>query len=123
MEIWQYYQTHGNIVPDDYCGSRRDFIIPSSCLNATVSGLFSRTIRNSSVIGKDDFDGAVYYNELESVDKSIEFLDKIESYLKGIIRNKEQEKKLNSISGMTIVNQIAKEFGVKDINKIKPRNW
>lgn len=85
--------------------------------------MFSRTIRNDKFIGKDDFDGAVYYKELGYVDKSNEFLDKITHYIQGIVDRKISERKYNNISGMTIVKQIANEFGIKDINKIKPRNW
>ncbi len=110
-------------MPDEYCGSRQDFIIPSSCLNATVSGLFSRTIRNVDVLGFEDFDGAVYYKNLESVDKSNEFLDAITKYLKGIINRRNKEKEDENITGMSVVMQIAQEFNIKDINKIKPRNW
>ena len=37
-----------------YCtsiyGTREDFLIPSACLNATVSGLISRTVLNDTYI-------------------------------------------------------------------------
>ena len=37
-----------------YCtsiyGTREDFLIPSACLNATVSGLISRTVLNDTFI-------------------------------------------------------------------------
>lgn len=112
-----------NVVPDEYCGSRDDFIIPSSCLNATVSGLFSRTFRRPDIIGKDDFDGAIYYGELENEDRSIEFLDNVTDYLFGIYENRCREKQESEFKGIDIVTKIAKDFGVKDINKIKPRYW
>ena len=32
------------------CGTHNDFLIASSCLNATVSGLLSRTVYNKNVI-------------------------------------------------------------------------
>ena len=69
-------------IPDEYCGTREDFIIPSSCLNATVSGLFSRTFRRPDIIGDMDYDGATYYDELKDEDKSIDLLNEITDYLK-----------------------------------------
>lgn len=112
-----------NVVPNEYCGTRKDFIIPSSCLNATVSGLFSRTFRRDDIIGENDFDGAIYYKDLETEDRSIEFLDKVTNYLLGIIKNEKWAKEGENIKGISVVRKIAKEFGVKDTNKIKPRNW
>lgn len=44
----------------ELCGTHEDILIPSSCLNSTVSGLVSRTFLRSDIIGKDDFHGAVY---------------------------------------------------------------
>lgn len=109
------------VVPDDYCGTREDFIIPSSCLNATVSGLFSRTFRRPDIIGENDYDGAIYYGELKSEDKSIEFIDTITKYLKIIVEEwKKKEKEARDYKGIDEVKKIAKEYGVKDINKIKP---
>ena len=42
--------------------SSADYLIPSSILNATVSGLVSRSVLNGS-IGPGDFHGCVYYEE------------------------------------------------------------
>ena len=46
------------------CGTHDDFLIASSCLNSTVSGLLSRTFLRSDIIGPEDFHGAVFYREL-----------------------------------------------------------
>ena len=61
-------------------GTTEDFLIPSACLNAVVSGLFSRTIYNKNVIGENDFHGAVYYKELEKQDISYHFIEEIEKH-------------------------------------------
>ena len=45
-------------------GTREDFLIPSACLNSTVSGLVSRTVLRPTCIGPDDFHGAKFYREL-----------------------------------------------------------
>ena len=53
-----------------------DYLIPSSILNATVSGLVSRSILNDA-IGPDDFHGCVYYAEFEPQDQSRAFADSL----------------------------------------------
>ena len=51
-----------------------DYLIPSSILNATVSGLVSRSILNEQ-IGPGDFHGCVYYRQFEAHDQSQHFAD------------------------------------------------
>jgi hypothetical protein len=51
-----------------------DYLIPSSILNATVSGLISRSILNDA-IGPGDFHGCVYYRQFEAHDQSQAFAD------------------------------------------------
>lgn len=51
------------------CGSTEDYLIPSSILNATVSGLVSRTILNDQ-IEPGQFHGCLYYDHLEQQDLS-----------------------------------------------------
>jgi hypothetical protein len=53
-----------------------DYLIPSSILNATVSGLVSRSILNAQ-IGPDDFHGCVYYANFEAQDMSRAFADRL----------------------------------------------
>ena len=59
-------------------GTRDDFLIPSACLNSTVSGLVSRTVLNYDFMEKGDFHGAKYYKELADVDVSNLYVDTIE---------------------------------------------
>ena len=58
-------------------GTRDDFLIPSACLNSTVSGLVSRTVRNGQLTGPDQFDGAKCYRQLAPADVSATFLDAV----------------------------------------------
>ena len=58
----------------DLCGTHDDILIPSSCLNAVVTGLISRTFLRNDIIGKEDFHGAAYYAQLENDDMSIDFI-------------------------------------------------
>ncbi len=54
-----------------------DYLIPSSILNATVSGLISRSVLNEA-IGPDDFHGCVLYDALAAQDRSRSFVDTLE---------------------------------------------
>ncbi len=106
-----------NITP--YRGTKEDFLLPSACLNSTVSGLTSRTILNNQ-IHENDFHGAVYFEKFESIDKSNEFLDIVEAEFAKIDDVIPNEEKLNGKSGMEIVNDICKNFHIIDYKKVKP---
>ena len=54
-----------------------DFLVPNACLNATVSGLVSRTVVTPGLVRADDFHGAKYYPELRDRDLSLYFLDTV----------------------------------------------
>lgn len=98
------------------CGTHEDILIPSACLNATVTGLISRTFLRSDIIGKDDFHGAVYYENMEKYDLSNEFLEAIEKNFDYELNEDMQEFELD---GSNIVRQIAKEYNIDNINFIK----
>ncbi len=107
----------------DLCGTHEDILIPSSCLNCTVSGLISRTFLRDDIIGKDDFHGAVYYGELADVDLSYAFIEAIEGRFAFLPDDKKNDTGVISdreIKGIDEVRRIAKDFGVDDINLIKP---
>ncbi len=105
------------------CGTHDDILIPSSCLNCTVSGLVSRTFLRDDIIGADDFHGAVYYGELADSDLSYEFIDAIERHFEtGCISEEDctDQDLPDSGHGIDEVRRIAAEFGVDDINLVKP---
>lgn len=101
----------------ELCGTHEDILIPSSCLNCTVSGLVSRTFLREDIISKYDFHGAVYYKELEDQDVSYEFIHSIEQYFDYSTFVKQE---IKGPTGMDEVIKIANKFGIKDINFIKP---
>lgn len=101
----------------ELCGTHDDILIPSSCLNCTVSGLISRTFLRDDIIGKDDFHGAVFYEELSDSDLSYKFIDAIEKEFK--LEVKEDDKLISGL-GVDEVREIASEFGIDDINLVKP---
>ena len=101
----------------ELCGTHEDLLIPSSCLNSTVSGLVSRTFLRDDVIYRFDFHGAVYYEELKDSDLSYEFIHAIESEFQ---QNSQTENKSLSCYGIDEVRELAEKFQVKDMNLIKP---
>ncbi|MBR3623481.1 MAG: cysteine protease StiP family protein [Selenomonadaceae bacterium] len=122
----------------DIYGTREDFLIASSCLNSTVSGLLSRTFYRKDIIGENDFHGAAFYSELASKDLTYQFIDAIEKeflssplppskrgaygnapLLCGAVGAVNGEVSANN-TGMEEVLKIAADFGIADINLIKP---
>lgn len=99
------------------CGTHEDLLIPSSCLNSTVSGLVSRTFLRSDIIGETDFHGAVFYGELKEQDLSYDFIEAIE---REFGKQADIEEKPVEGLGMEEVRSLAKAFGIRDINLIKP---
>lgn len=111
----------------ELCGTHDDILIPSSCLNCTVSGLVSRTFLREDIIGADDFHGAVYYGELADSDLSYEFIEAIERCFEtdGTLTENRQipdwsDKNTVSGYGLDEVRALAAVFDVDDINLIKP---
>ncbi|MBI0576037.1 cysteine protease StiP family protein [Neobacillus cucumis] len=114
-----------------YCtplfGTREDFLIPSACLNSTVSGLVSRTVLNEKYIGKDDFHGAKFYRELLSSDVSNEYINLITAEYPFITIKAAKaaaERNLETIKaeflGMKDVKKIQVEFSIESMHYIKP---
>ena len=101
----------------ELCGTHEDILIPSSCLNSTVSGLISRTFLRDDIIGPDDFHGAVYYSELKGSDLSYPFIDAIEKHFSR--EAKPDDFKLEG-TGIEEVQELARRYDVDDINLIKP---
>lgn len=61
-------------------GTRDDLLIPSACLNATVSGLVSRTVHSQAYLRPTQFHGAKYYSHRLLEDRSNEFVEAIARY-------------------------------------------
>lgn len=101
----------------ELCGTHEDLLIPSSCLNSTISGLISRTFFRQDIIGENDFHGAVYYGNLKEADLSYQFIHAIEAEF--IKENKEIKKTFDN-RGIDEVKQIAQDYNIGDINLIKP---
>ena len=100
------------------CGTHEDFLIASSCLNSTVSGLLSRTFLRSDIIGANDFHGAAFYRELADKDLTYQFIEAIERNFDATTEIKNTAVENNS--GLAEVKRIAEDFKIADINLIKP---
>lgn len=102
------------------CGTHEDFLIASSCLNSTVSGLLSRTFLRNDIIGANDFHGSAFYSELADKDVTYQFIDRIEQ---DFDFNKSYKNNFGSglaFSGLAEAEKIRREFEIKSINFVKP---
>lgn len=106
-----------------YSGTREDFLIPSACLNSTVSGLVSRTVLNDKFIGPDDYHGAKFYAELAGSDYSNHFIDTIADEFATIdaatLEAGEPDDNPSWI-GWETIERISKEYGINSVNLVKP---
>ncbi|QGG47522.1 cysteine protease StiP family protein [Heliorestis convoluta] len=134
-----------------YCaplyGTREDYLIPSACLNSTVSGLVSRTVYKPELLGSLDYHGARYYRELKEEDVSNLFVNRISRYFEEVasegqiyLKKKMRERicltegkckgeqnsdpslllEPCSWQGLQSLQSIQNHFKMKDINLIKP---
>ncbi|MEV0171228.1 phosphoribosyltransferase [Streptomyces sp. NPDC050803] len=108
-------------------GTREDYLIPSACLNSTVSGLISRTVLRADLVGPNDFHGAKFYRELAGADVSVEFLDAVAARFPEVADAVDaQAKELLSADrtptweGWAAVERISEEYGIHDVNLVKP---
>ncbi|MFE7166034.1 phosphoribosyltransferase [Streptomyces sp. NPDC057616] len=108
-------------------GTREDFLIPSACLNSTVSGLISRTVLRADLVGPYDFHGAKFYRELAGADVSVGFLDAVAARFPEVADAVgAQAKELLSgdrtptWEGWAAVERISEEYGIHDVNLVKP---
>ncbi|MFL6074614.1 MAG: phosphoribosyltransferase [Mycobacteriales bacterium] len=107
-------------------GTREDFLIPSACLNSTVSGLVSRTVLND-LIGPADFHGAKFYAELAGADLSNAFLDAVSAEFGAVAAEVAAEwpalyaaDRAPTWVGWAEVERIASAYGIDNLNLVKP---
>ncbi|MFI8353977.1 phosphoribosyltransferase [Streptomyces cyaneofuscatus] len=108
-------------------GTREDFLIPSACLNSTVSGLISRTVLRADLVGPDDFHGAKFYRELAGSDVSGDFLAAVTARFDEVADQVDAETKellaadrAPTWEGWAAVERISEEYGIHDVNLVKP---
>jgi hypothetical protein len=111
----------------DLFGTRADFLIPSACLNSTVSGLVSRTVRNDKVIAPGRFHGAKFYKDLAHADVSGQFLDAVTARFSDVVDEVgrawhavRDSDRTPTWSGWAAVEEVSARYGIDDVNLIKP---
>ncbi|ASQ94352.1 phosphoribosyltransferase [Streptomyces sp. 11-1-2] len=111
----------------DTYGTRDDFLVPSACLNSTVSGLISRTVLRADLVGPNDFHGAKYYRELAGSDASGYFLDTVSGRFAEVAeaamadaRQLAATDRSPTWEGWAAVERISQEYGIHDVNLVKP---
>ncbi|MFJ8696891.1 phosphoribosyltransferase [Streptomyces roseolilacinus] len=108
-------------------GTREDFLIPSACLNSTVSGLISRTVLRADLVGPDDYHGAKFYRELADADVSGDFLDAVSGRFDEVADAVAADAarllaadRTPTWEGWAAVERISEEYGIHDVNLVKP---
>ncbi|MBB1247259.1 phosphoribosyltransferase, partial [Streptomyces durbertensis] len=108
-------------------GTREDFLIPSACLNSTVSGLVSRTVLRADLVGPADFHGAKFYRELTDADVSAHFLDTVAAHFDAVAEQAAADARAlagadrtPTWEGWRAVERISEQYGIHDVNLVKP---
>ncbi|MGW3986511.1 phosphoribosyltransferase [Streptomyces sp. NPDC004830] len=108
-------------------GTREDFLIPSACLNSTVSGLVSRTVLRADLVGPHDYHGAKFYRELAATDVSVAFLDAVSARFPEVADAACAQAgellaadRTPTWEGWAAVERISEEYGIHDVNLVKP---
>nr|WP_241844779.1 phosphoribosyltransferase domain-containing protein [Streptomyces silvensis] len=108
-------------------GTREDFLIPSACLNSTVSGLISRTVLRADLVGPDDFHGAKFYRDLADTDVSGVFVDAVAARFDEVadavaaqVKEVLAADRAPTWEGWAAVERISEEYGIHDVNLVKP---
>ena len=99
-------------------GTWEDILIASSCLNATVSGLLSRTFLRSDLIGPGEFHGAAFYRELMDQDQTYSFLHAVAGRFPQRAEP-EEEPAFPRTAGEEVAD-ICDTFQIQDRNLVKP---
>ena len=108
-------------------GTREDYLIPSACLNSTVSGLVSRTVLNKHVLARGQFHGAKFYREMAAADVSGTFLDRVSAEFEAVaygvaaswpaVRDSDRTP---TWAGWAAVEAISEQWGIRNVNLVKP---
>jgi hypothetical protein len=107
----------------DVAATYDDYAIPSGILNATVSGLTSRSILNAAV-GPDDFHGCVFYAEFAPHDRSHWFLDRVDEHFANAapepVRHDPGERRERRRLMVEFLGRIHGRYRISDRNFVKP---
>lgn len=115
----------GRCVP--WFGTRADYLVPSACLNSTVSGLVSRTVLNERVLAPGQFHGAKFYKDLAAADVSALFLDAVSTRFAEVAEAVRRDwpmlrdsDRTPDWAGWHAVERISARYGIGDVTLVKP---
>lgn len=107
----------------DVAATYDDYAIPSGILNATVSGLTSRSILNAA-IGPRDFHGCVFYADFAPHDRTTWFLDQVASHFASVapepVRPNSGERRVRRRAMNAFLDRLYARYRIGDRNFIKP---
>lgn len=101
-------------------GTREDWLIPSACLNATVSGLVSRTVLHPALIRPGMYHGAKHYRELADADVSNAFLDAVTAAFPLVDDTAPPPDRGPDHAGLAAAQRLAAAYGIEDLTLVKP---
>lgn len=117
----------------DLCGSAavaassEDYLIPSCVLNATVSGLISRSVWRQENADSAAFHGCLYYKEFEPHDLSRFFIDAMLKQAEKIYREAgvaapelPVDREALQTASLDFLQTVAQQYGLSHYNYIKP---
>lgn len=102
-----------------------DYLISSSILNSTVSGLISRSVLNER-IGLGDYHGCVYFEDLAIHDLSQWFVDDVvraATQLLGagaLVPLEQENRAAVALRSRSFMARALEIYGIQDINLVKP---
>ena len=103
----------------------QDYLIPSCILNATISGLVSRSVLRPDQDG-DDFHGCVYYRDLAQADRSVWFVEQVLSDVRAALASGYRPRPTAvdpapaRERAARVLTDIGSGFGIRDARLIKP---
>lgn len=130
-------RAHANLAglwtPLDICGaacwsgSEEDYVIPSSLLGGTVSGLISRSVLPRDRVGSSDFHGCVELPHLRRYDVSRWFVDHLDALcqaippaaVRAVAAQDAQRQTARLEVAHRFIGQLRSEYGVADPHRVK----
>lgn len=106
--------------------SSEDWLIPSGILGSTVSGLISRSVLQETHKHSNEFHATAQLHELAPYDLSREFVDTIHQHVVAALPHTHKRSqppsndKNTAARASAVIRQIADEFSIDNMNRIKP---
>lgn len=108
------------------CATQGDLLIPSACLNSTVSGLISRTVLRAGSGDPDEFHATRVYREFAGRDRSNAYIAAVTAHF-----GDEREAAHRDVAaarsfaadhgrGLRAVQGVQRAWNIDDVNRVKP---